>query len=246
MDLTDYEHVNSAEFINSITARGLGAARINTPFDQVIRRFKLSGAQDAQDVEPGSVVFLDNDRRLLVRYSPMRNWRNVTDEHGTHWGLLHFVFPVIDYAGVPDGLYSCWVEKLRDGERTGTTLTTGDPAHPDPDVDWRFPDGTLYGTAWQVMMTGKLASPVRDRTQERPPYEPRPGSLCAFWVGGWPHGSNRRTDLCPCRYPGTPAPPEEGGGDQVEPPTPPDDSARPELSDDLVRGIFHRGAELMR
>lgn len=215
MEMSDYEIVNSPEFIANVLTRGPAGDMLRLPRDRV----KLRWEPTHPNVTRGSVVVLNNERDMVARWHPL-GWRS-GDEYG-HYAHLHWIAPV-------HGEYFSWpIAKLREHERTGTGEVTAS--------SWDYADGTPYSDVWEVIFDGKFDSPVQNRDRDRTPYRPPGGALCALWVGAWQTSPDaRRTDLLPWRFKGSSSPPE--------PPTPPPSEVR--LSDAEIMRVFRRFAELV-
>ena len=120
-----------------------------------------------------------------------------------------------------NGELQTWdIEDLREVERKGTSSVTS--------ANWFFPSGAQYKDIWQVILSGKQMSPVRNRNERGAHYQLTPGDLGSFWVGSFGVGKvgrrspTRRTDLMPFRVP----------GGTIDPPPPPPDDPPPDLTMD--------------
>ncbi len=141
--MTEYEIVNSAEFLDSIRAVGPGARMLKA--NTVKKRFDPA-------INRGAASISHDGQALIIRWDQFSNWTSVTHDVGdgetaTHYGILHFVAPL------PNGRFSYRVEDLRrPGEAAGTRSVKVE--------GWPF-----ARDVWGVMLYDKNDSPVRNRSR---------------------------------------------------------------------------------
>lgn len=181
--MSDYVLVNSRKWRTKVHLRGPGSGMLLS--DEVDYKF---GSESS-----GSVVILRKERQMVARWSRI-HW--ASKDHFGHFGYLHIIM------SIRGKFYSWPIEKLRAGERTGTSSVFSAIGSP-TENDWVYPNGDAYPDVWAVILDGKFDSPVRNRQQKRENYRPDRGTLGAYWVGTWDSSMgepNRRTDLMPFKY----------------------------------------------